>query len=77
MTYMERLSKNQQTSAGTSDPEPEPRQHYEIHCGKCNWWGMNEQLKTVYVAVHRDVAKELGCPMCESDQWLEEVDNEQ
>ncbi|GAG79254.1 unnamed protein product [marine sediment metagenome] len=44
---------------------------YEVHCGRCHWWGMIEQLVPVCVVVHRDVAKELGCPICLSDQWLE------
>lgn len=45
---------------GTSDPDPEPRQHYEVHCGRCKWWGHKVNLNP-----------EFGCPMCLSDQYLE------
>lgn len=45
---------------GTSDPDPEPRQHYEVHCGKCGWWGYREDLHSKF-----------GCPMCLSNHWLE------
>ena len=62
---------------GTSDPDPEPRHCYEVHCGKCNWWGMLEQLKTIYKsnpAEPEDVIPEPACPMCLSDYWLEYKD---
>ena len=65
------LISNQQ---GTSDPDPEPRKHYEVHCGQCRWWGMLEQLKTIYKsnpAEPEDILCEPACPMCLSDQWLE------
>ena len=59
---------------GTSDPDPEPRQHYEVHCGRCHWWGMINQMKAIYKPNPKkigDIVPELGCPMCLSDQWLE------
>jgi len=49
---------------GTSDSDPEPRQHYEVHCNQCGWWGYKKNLHS-----------ELGCPMCSSDQQLEYKDN--
>ncbi len=57
---------------GTSDPSPEPSQPYDVHCGHCHWWGYERQLKTIYKVSNDgyDFAT-LGCPMCESDYWLE------
>jgi len=71
------FQKNEQ-HMGTSDPDPEPRQQYEVHCGRCGWWGLKSQLATVYVAYPNcpgDVVPELGCPMCLADQFLEYEDN--
>ena len=53
-------------------------QNYEVHCGKCGWWGMISQLKLVYVLVGRDdVTSEPGCPVCESGSlWLEYNDRD-
>lgn len=45
---------------GTSDPDPKPKQQYEVHCGHCGWWGMIEQMKD-----------KPYCPMCKSDRYLE------
>ena len=50
---------------GTSDPDPEPRQHYEVRCGRCGWWGRRKDLCLI------DIRARLSCPMCLSDQWLE------
>lgn len=58
----------------TTDPEPDPCQHFEVHCSRCNWWGMLTNLKPVYKsnpAEPGDVLTEPGCPMCLSDYWLE------
>ena len=52
----------------TSDPEPEPRHYYEVHCGRCSWWGYKKQLKPVYIIHERSSP---GCPMCLSSEWIE------
>lgn len=47
---------------------------YEVHCGRCKWWGQIRQLKSVYVPnplEPGDVMSESGCPVCESCDWLE------
>lgn len=59
---------------GTTDPDPEPRQYYEVHCGRCRWWGKIDQMRTIYKpnpSEPEDVIPTPGCPMCLSDQWLE------
>ena len=73
---------------GTTDPDPEPRQHYEVHCGNCHWWGMLDQMKTIYKPSPLyilksgeldigDVIPTPACPICLSDQWLEYRDEEE
>ncbi len=54
---------------GGTDPDPEPRQLHEVHCGKCNWWGMLSQLRAIHNSTSNE--PEPVCPMCSSDQWLE------
>jgi len=47
---------------------------YEVHCGRCNWWGRVDQMRLIYntnPSKPGDVIPELGCPKCSSDQWLE------
>ena len=45
--------------------------NYEVHCGKCGWWGYMSQLKAAYGIIPPDnVAAEPGCPQCLSG-WLE------
>lgn len=64
----------QHNPLSTSDPTPEPHTHYEVHCGRCHWWGTLDQLKSIYKlnpTDPTDVIPEAGCPMCLSDQWLE------
>lgn len=55
-------------AAGTSDSEPEPRQHYEVHCGYCHWWGMISQLILVCMEYKKPNP---SCPICLLSQWLE------
>jgi len=57
--------------------EPDP---FEVHCGNCNWWGKEEQLKPIYKLNPHcpdDVITEAGCPVCMSDQYLEYKENRQ
>ena len=58
---------------GTTDPEPDPCEHFEVHCSQCNWWGMLTNLKPMYVAsfIRDEASVEPACPMCLSDQYLE------
>ena len=49
---------------GMTDPDPKPKQHYEIHCGLCNWWGYKKNLHLG-----------LGCPICCSIDYLEYQDS--
>ncbi|KKL14896.1 hypothetical protein LCGC14_2511050 [marine sediment metagenome] len=56
---------------GTSDPEPEPHHHYEVHCGKCKWWGWNKQLRRTNTSDPTDGIARAACPICLSDQYLE------
>ncbi len=58
-----------QEQVGTSDPDSEPRQHYEVHCGQCGWWGMLSQLRAIYNSSSDE--PEPVCPMCLSDRHLE------
>ena len=54
--------------------QTEADRQYEVHCGRCNWWGMIDQMKPIYKPNPLqlgDVIPELGCPICSSDQWLE------
>lgn len=63
---------------GTSDPDPEPRKHYEVHCGKCGWWGYESQLRKIYSPNPLEqggVTPELCCPMCYEAGWLEFKDD--
>ncbi|GAH32701.1 unnamed protein product [marine sediment metagenome] len=58
----------------STDPDPEPHQHYEVHCGNCKWWGLIDQMRAIYkhnISLPGDVIPELACPMCLSDQYLE------
>lgn len=67
-----RFLKDQQ-HLGISDPDPEPRQHYEVHCGKCHWWGYESQLRKIYkrLPLTKGVEPELCCPTCCEAGWLE------
>lgn len=59
---------------GTSDPDPEPSRHYEVHCGKCKWWGYESQLRKIYSPIPLGVGAvepELCCPLCCEAGWLE------
>lgn len=56
---------NQHNPLSTSDPDPEPRPHYEVHCGRCKWWGYKKQLRTG-IAYAGD-----SCPVCHSEAYLE------
>lgn len=59
---------------GTSDPDPEPHKHYEVHCGKCGWWGYESQLRKIYKPIPTEqggVAPELCCAICGEAGWLE------
>lgn len=63
---------------GTSDPDPEPRKHYEVHCGKCGWWGYESQLRKIYKPIPTEqggITPELCCAMCGEAGWLEYKDN--
>lgn len=75
-----RFQNNKQPVGGT-DPDPEPHQHYEVHCGRCHWWGYESQLKAVYKLdpLQLDgVIATPGCPICFSDHYLEyEEDDEE
>jgi len=65
-------------SLSTSDPDPEPRQHYEVHCGSCGWWGKICHMICVYVSNPSepgDVIPEPACPICLSYQYLEYKDD--
>jgi len=58
---------------------PEPRQHYEVHCGRCHWWGRIDQMKTIYYpnpVLGEDVIPVPACPMCLSDLYLEYEEKE-
>ena len=49
-------------------------QYYEVHCGRCRWWGAISQMKKIYKpnpSNPSSIVPELGCPWCLSDQWLE------
>lgn len=66
-----------QDRLGTTDPDSEHYQYYEVHCGKCNWWGMISQMRAIFKpnpSKLGDVIKELGCPMCLTDEHLEYKD---
>jgi len=58
---------------GTSDPEPEPRIEYEVHCGNCGWWGMVDNMVGIYVVgnTEDEATVEPACPMCLTDDKLE------
>lgn len=44
----------------------------QVRCGRCGWKGNLEQLVVVYTSCAGDnTTRELGCPACLSDQWLE------
>ncbi len=58
--FIHRISSN---IGGTTDPDSESHQHYEVHCGKCQWWGYKKSIL------------EFGCPMCSSTEWLEYENN--
>lgn len=50
---------------GGSDPDPAPRQQFDVHCNRCNWRGFRKNI-------HQD----LGCPMCLTDEHLEYRDKQ-
>jgi len=55
-------------------------QKYEVHCGRCKWWGMEDQLKVRYrpdTIRLGDVIPEPACPTCLSDQYLEYEDDKE
>ena len=50
--------------------------NYEVHCGRCKWWGYMSQLVTTYEPSVDDVSAEPGCPMCMAGiPWLEFREN--
>ncbi len=50
----------------------------DVHCNRCNWQGMTDQLKAIYKSNSSepgDITPTPGCPACLSDQWLEYKEN--